>query len=105
MGPFRAEQHIADAQADPEPQTWQVGTEPDPATGVLRPRSAYVWSDDGLCMLLVEERLDRDRLAMIECPGLPIQFNYVNNFLEHSFEDGTQVGVKFDTMKTSATIG
>jgi hypothetical protein len=96
------EEHIAAAQASPTPQTWWVDTDPDPASGALWPRYASVLSDDGLCQLVVEERLDGDRLTSIQCPGLPIHFDYFG-YLDY-FDYDTRVGVKFDTTKTSETM-
>ena len=52
-------------------------------------------SDDDLCQLIVEERLDGDRLTSVYCPDLEIQIN------RFTF---TTVGVKFDSMPRSESM-
>lgn len=90
-----AARRIEAAQAQSTPKTWQVENEPDPATGVPAPRYARVASDDDLCELIVEERLDGDRLTSIYCPELEIQIN------RFTF---TTVGVKFDSTERSESM-
>jgi hypothetical protein len=83
-------QRIATAQATAKGQarTWEVWSETDPASGARVPRNALVLSDDGLCRLQVEERINRDRLAGLYCSGLKVS----------SYND---VEVKFDNRATS----
>jgi len=67
---------------------WEVATEADPASGAQVPRVARVLSDDGLCRLQVEQRLNATRLAGVYCPGLKVA-------------TGSDVEVKFDNRPTS----
>lgn len=90
-----AARRIESAQAESTPRTWEVRSEPDPATGDPSPRYATVVSDDDLCELIVEERLDGDRLTSVYCPDLEIQIN------RFTF---TAIGVKFDSMQRSETM-
>jgi hypothetical protein len=62
----------AKEKAPEAPREWQVRSEPDPASGKEIPRFARIQSDDGLCNLQVEERLNGARLAAIYCPTLKI---------------------------------
>lgn len=83
-------QRIATAQASAKGQErkWEVWSETDPASGARVPRNAFVMSDDGLCRLQVEERINRARLAGIYCSGLKIS----------PYGD---IDVKFDNRATS----
>ena len=67
-------ERIANAQAVSKgtERAWEVLTETDPASGEKVPRYASVLSDDGLCRLQIEERIDRTRLAGIYCRGLKV---------------------------------
>ena len=67
---------------------WEVFSETDPASGVKVPRRSSVLSDDGLCRLQVEERINGARLAGIFCSGLKIS----------PYND---IEVKFDNRSTS----
>lgn len=69
-------------------RTWKVEFETDPAGGQKVPRYASVRSDDGLCRLQVEERIDRSRLTAIYCSGLKVT-------------DFVDIQVKFDDRSTS----
>ena len=62
----------AKATAGDVVREWEVSSETDPASGEKVPRYASILSDDGLCRLQVEERIDRARLASIYCSGLKI---------------------------------
>jgi hypothetical protein len=55
----------ARANAGNAVREWDVWSETDPASGQKMPRSASVLSDDGLCRLQVEERINGTRLAGI----------------------------------------
>ena len=48
---------------------WKVVYYKDPASNKLIARSAYVESNDGICKLRVEKRLDGTKLSGIVCPG------------------------------------
>jgi len=51
---------------------WEVSEETDPASGERVPRSATVLSDEGLCRLQVEERINGVKLTGIYCSGLKV---------------------------------
>jgi hypothetical protein len=55
---------------------WEISSETDPASGKPVPRTASVVSDNGLCRLQVEQRVDRTRLAGIYCDDLLIKDRY-----------------------------
>ena len=86
-------QRIANSKATARDivREWDVSAETDPASGEKVPRYASVLSDDGLCRLQVEERINRTRLASIYCSGLKIS----------SYSD---IEVKFDNRSTSDTM-
>ena len=79
-----ARQRVQDAQENLEPREWQVTTETDPASGLAVPRRALVESDDGLCTMTVEERIDRTRHTGFNCPGLDIG---IRNDIEVKFDN------------------
>lgn len=81
----------AKAAAGDVVREWEVLSETDPASGEKVPRYAGVVSDDGLCRLQIEERINRARLAAIYCSGLKIS----------PYHD---VEVKFDNRSTSDTM-
>ncbi len=83
-------QKIANAKATAGDvvREWEVSSETDPASGEKVPRYASVLSDDGLCRLQVEERINGARLASIYCSGLKIS----------AYSD---IEVKFDNRSTS----
>jgi hypothetical protein len=54
-------------------RVWEVLTEADPASGAKMPRAAAVLSDNGLCQLRVEQRLDATKLTGIYCRGMRIE--------------------------------
>jgi len=81
----------AKATAGDVVREWKVWSKTDPASGNKVPRNASVMSDDGLCRLQVEERLDGARLAGIYCSGLKIS-SYSN------------IEVKFGNRTTSDTM-
>jgi hypothetical protein len=62
----------AASAVDTVTRIWQVDSLADPASGLAVPRVAAAWSDHALCRLTVEERIDRTRLAGIDCPGLSV---------------------------------
>ena len=78
----------AKATAGDVVREWEVSSETDPASGEKLPRYASILSDDGLCRLQVEERINRARLASIYCSGLKIS----------PYSD---IEVKFDNRSTS----
>ena len=70
---------------------WEVSFETDPASGEKVPRYASILSDDGLCRLHIEERINRTRLAGIYCSGFKIS----------AYSD---IEVKFDNRSRSDTM-
>jgi hypothetical protein len=78
----------AESTANAVKRTWEVDREVDPSSGRETPRSATITSDNGLCRLQVEERIDRTRLTGIYCPG----------FNQSAYND---IQVKFDNRETS----
>ena len=86
-----AQERIAKAKATAGDvvQQWEVSAETDPASGEKVPRYASVLSDDGLCQLQVEQRINATRLAGIHCPGLKVS-TYTDD-----------IEVKFDNRPTS----
>jgi hypothetical protein len=78
----------ARANASPEGKIWQIGYEADPASGKNTARRAYNYSNDGLCKLTVEKRLNGARLTDLHCPDFKIS----------EYED---IEVKFDNLSRS----
>lgn len=58
-------------------RAWEIWSETDPASGAKVPRTASIVSDDGLCQLQVEERMNGTRLASIVCSGLKIAIDRI----------------------------
>ena len=87
---------VEDARQTVEPKDWRVITETDPASGQAVPRQAAIESDDGLCTMTVEERIDRTRLTSFRCPGLNIRAN--TNYTAGNVE------VKFDNRSTADSM-
>jgi len=85
-----AKQKIADAQATAANvvRKWKVLSETDPASGEKVPRYAGVLSDDGLCRLQVEQRMDGTKLTSIYCKDFKV--------LNHD-----SIEAKFDNRPTS----
>ena len=81
----------ARANASPDGKSWEVWFAPDPASGEEIARSASVSSNDGLCRLIVEKRIDGSELTGLDCPKLKIR--------EYS-----DIDVKFDNFDTSNTM-
>lgn len=67
---------------------WEIWAQTDPASGLNVPRNASVLSDNGLCRLRVEQRIDASRLTGIYCPGIKLS-TY------------SEIDVKFDNRTTS----
>src|SRR5262249_23754176 len=86
-------QRIANAKANAgnNVRQWEVLFETDPASGEKVPRYATILSDDGLCRLQIEERINRTRLTGIYCSGIKIS----------AYGD---IEVKFDNRLTSDTM-
>jgi len=98
---------IADALANPDTTSreWGIGVERDPASGEDVPRNASVVSDNGLCRLQVEERIDKTRLTGIYCEGLKldpyqkVQVKFANRSTSDAmdiaqFSDGDDVYIR-----------
>ncbi len=84
---------IADAQknASAEGKEWEIFFEKDPATDAKVARTASIVSNDGLCYLSVQERLNGARLTGIDCWGIKL----------NSYEN---IDVKFDSDKFSTSM-
>ncbi len=81
---------IATAQRNstPEGKEWIVFSQPDPASDIEIARTASIKSNDGLCSLTVQKRINGSELTGLRCPGIKIS----------EYED---IYVKFDTYETS----
>ena len=88
-----AQDRIAKARIAPDgiDPVWKVSTEIDPASGSDVPRSASVMSDNGLCRLQIEQRINATRLAGLQCRGLKIS-------------PVSSIEVKFDNRPTSEEV-
>jgi hypothetical protein len=86
-----AREAIAKGNATAVERPWVVLTQTDPASGEEVPRSASVLSDNGLCRLQVEQRINKTRLTGIYCLGLKVS----------SHDD---IEVKFDNRSTSDKV-
>jgi len=65
--------------------TWKVTTRRDPASDIEVTRNAYVYSDDGLCSVQVEHRINGNKYIAFYCNGLT-----------HNLSGGDDMTVKFD---------
>ncbi|MCG8044750.1 MAG: hypothetical protein N0E48_03550 [Candidatus Thiodiazotropha endolucinida] len=81
---------IATAQknATPEGKEWVVYGRRDPASDKNIARTASITSNDGLCYLTVQKRINGGELTGLDCPGIKIS----------EYDD---IYVKFDTSETS----
>lgn len=86
-------ERIAAAQknATSNGKTWVLHGEPDPASGRNVARTAFIESNDGLCYLSVQKRIDGTELTGLTCPDIGIP--------EHK-----DIEVKFDTRDVSQTM-
>lgn len=82
---------IADAQrnATSVDREWRVYGEPDPASGVEIARTAYVKSNDGLCSLAVQKRLNGSELTGLSCPGISIP-GYRSIYVKFDTQDASR---------------
>lgn len=62
---------ISSAKINASPKQWAVWFQDDPASNVETARTASVASDDGLCTLSVEHRINGSKLTGLNCPKLP----------------------------------
>ena len=85
---FKDKISIAQKNATPEGRQWYVSYAADPASGIKIARSAVIKSNDSLCRLAVEKRINGSELTDLRCYGIKIS----------SFDD---VYIKFDTSETS----
>ena len=83
-------QKISDARANAtsEGKEWRVSYRQDPASGKQVVRSCYISSNDGLCTLKVQKRLNGNELTGLYCPDFKIS----------EYKD---IEVKFDNIATS----
>lgn len=79
---------IAIAKQNETPKDWTLLYESDPASGKKIARTASIQSDDGLCFLSVQKRIEGTELAGLNCPGFEIS----------KYSD---IDVKFDTDEVS----
>lgn len=81
---------IATAQrnATPEGKEWIVYARKDPASEKNIARTASITSNDGLCYLTVQKRINGGELTGLDCPGIKIS-------------EYDAIHVKFDTNETS----
>lgn len=56
----------------PKGKEWVAHLKPNPSTGEMFIRSGSILSDDGLCTLTVEERINGSRLSSLSCPKLEL---------------------------------
>lgn len=82
---------IAQQNASPDKNKWKVFFENDPASGIPIARTASIISNDGLCYLSVQERLDGTKLTGIDCWGMKID----------TYRD---IEIKFDSQKFSHSM-
>jgi hypothetical protein len=75
---------IAKENATSADKQWEIFYEPDPANGQRIARYASIQSDDGLCSLTVQKRINGSELTGLDCPDFKIS----------SYSD---IGIKFDT--------
>jgi hypothetical protein len=66
---------------------WELGSEIDPASGKEVQRTAAVSSENDLCRLQVEERVDGTRLAGIYCSELYLANKYAATAIEVKFDN------------------
>ena len=69
-------------------QEWTLNFERDPASGASVPRSAGVLSENGVCRITTEQRMDGTRLTGINCP-------------EFKLDSYNEIEIKFDNKATS----
>lgn len=81
----------AQRDATPEGKRWEVRYDRDPASGKYVGRRAVISSNDNLCKLSVQLRMNGNQLTGLECPGFEIS----------AWRD---IEVKFDNVATSATM-
>jgi type II secretory pathway pseudopilin PulG len=67
-------QKIAQARenATSEGKEWRVSYQKDPASGVMIARQVHIESNDSLCTLTVEKRLNGAELTDLDCPGFNV---------------------------------
>ena len=86
---------IAEAKQTASPKSWEIDFHDDPASSVQTARTAWVASDDGLCAIMVEARIDGSNLTGLDCPKLPfspydpleIKFDGDSNSFKMSIEN------------------
>ena len=85
---FRKKITAAQQNATPDGKEWVVYGEVDPASNKNIARTASIMSNDGLCYLTVQKRLNGNELTGLDCPGIKI-----NKY--------RKIYVKFDTTEIS----
>jgi len=82
---------IAQSNASSDGRIWKLYRAPDPASDKLIPRTASITSDDGLCSLSVEKRIDGSELTGLKCSGIKMS-------------DYDDIYIKFDTKDVSVRM-
>ena len=85
---FRKKITVAQQNATPDGKEWVVYGDVDPASNKNIARTASIISNDGLCYLTVQKRLNGNELTGLDCPDIEI----------YSYSD---IYVKFDTAELS----
>lgn len=85
---FKEKLRTAKQKETSEGKKWELYYEEDPANKIPIARTAYLKSNDELCSLSVQKRLNGSNLTGISCPGIKIS----------EYDD---IEVKFDTAETS----
>ena len=83
---------IQNARATASPKNWEVFYNDDPASGNRVARTASIRSDDGLCVLSVQLRINGNELTGISCPYFEF---YVYDDLDVKFS-GDQSSTSMD---------
>ena len=83
----RAKLAQGNAKAAVVQRQWEIRTEKDPASGASVPRTATVISDNSLCALSVEQRLDGTKLTGIYCDDLNILVDKYDGEIELKFDN------------------
>ncbi len=81
----------AQKNATSEHKEWAIFSEPDPASGAEIVRTVSIQSDDGLCYLSVQKRVNGSELTGLDCSDIEIS--------EHK-----DIEVKFDTANVSRAM-
>ena len=76
----------AQKEASSDGKVWKLIGTPDPASNKIVPRAVLAASDDGLCSLNIEKRIDGSELTGLECPGIKMS-DYDNIYIKFDTKD------------------